>query len=133
MPPIYVLDLPTSSGMTRQTMKGCVPLPFMIDLESTDGRCSPGFPLGLFSDYSTHGAEISIKIRETEQNKLEVFTSEGELYMTVIGRRDSKLLFDSQGVAVLNVRNKTLNFGGEYQVSQRNRILRQSHVSDYQK
>jgi hypothetical protein len=79
---------------------------------------SPGSPLGVFSDYSSHGAEISIKIREGEQNRLEIFTSDERLYLTVVGRRDSKILFDNQGVAVLNVRNKALNFGGEYQVSQ---------------
>ncbi|KAF9780328.1 hypothetical protein BJ322DRAFT_1112988 [Thelephora terrestris] len=100
MPPVYVLNLPSPVGATKKIMDGY----------------APGSPLGVFSDYSSHGAEISIKIREGEQNRLEIFTSDERLYLTVVGRRDSKILFDNQGVAVLNVRNKALNFGGEYQV-----------------
>ena len=30
--------------------------------------------------------------------------------------RDRKYLFDNQASAILNVHNKVLNFGGEYQV-----------------
>ncbi|KAF9651262.1 hypothetical protein BDM02DRAFT_3110991 [Thelephora ganbajun] len=75
----------------------------------------PGYPLGLFSDYSNHGIEFSVKIREKEQNWLEIFTSDDQIYMTIVGR-DRKFLFDNQGSPILNVRNKTLNFGGEYQI-----------------
>lgn len=79
--------------------------------------CSLGYQLGLFSDYSNHGTEFSVKIREREQNWLEILTLDGQLYMSIIGR-DRKILFDNRGSAVLNVRNKVLNFGGEYQVGQ---------------
>lgn len=79
---------------------------------------STGYPLGLFSDYSNHGTEFSVKVREKEHNWVEIFTPDGRLYMSMIGR-DKKFLFDSQGSAVLNVRNRALNFGGEYQVGRR--------------
>jgi len=58
-----------------------------------------------------------IKVREKEQNWLEILASDGQIYMSMIGR-DNKFLFDAQGSPVLNVRNKALNFGGEYNVSQ---------------
>ena len=116
MPPVYVLNLPSPVGTTRKTMEGYASLALIIVRVDSPFR-SPGSPLGVFSDYSCHGVELSIKIREGGQNRLEIFTSDDQLYMTVIGRRDSKLLFDNQGVAILNVRNKALNFGGEYQVS----------------
>lgn len=76
---------------------------------------SLGHQLGLFSDYANHGTEFSIKIREKKKNWLEILTSDGQLYMSIVGR-DRKFLYDNQGYAVLNVRNKALNFGGEYQV-----------------
>ena len=43
-------------------------------------------------------------------------TSNDQLYMTVVGRGDKKCLYDNQGALILNICNKTLNFGGEYQV-----------------
>lgn len=63
-----------------------------------------------------------MKIREKEQNVLEVVSGD-QLYMTIVGRGDSKFLYDNQGAVVLNIRNKTLNFGGEYQVGRRGFIL----------
>jgi hypothetical protein len=90
---------------------------------------SPGYPLGLFPDYSDHETELSITIREKEQNWLEVVTSDGQIYMSIIGR-DRKVLFDNQGNPVLNVRNKTLNFGGEYQVSLSGHMFHRPPASD---
>lgn len=43
-------------------------------------------------------------------------TSGDRLYMTIVGRRDRKFLYDNQGAVLLNIHNKALNFGGEYQV-----------------
>lgn len=76
---------------------------------------SPGYQLGLFSNYSSHETEVSIKIREKKQDWLEVLTSDGQLYMSIVGQ-DRKFLFDNQGSTVLNVRNRALNLGGKYQV-----------------
>lgn len=100
--------------MTKEPMKGCTTLPSIIVLFNSPFR-SPGFPLGLFSDYSNHGAEFFIHIREKRQNRMEI-TSNDQLYMTVVGRGDKKCLYDNQGALILNICNKTLNFGGEYQV-----------------
>jgi hypothetical protein len=61
---------------------------------------------------------------------VEVFTPDGQPYMSVIGR-DRKYLFDSRGSAVLNVRNKALNFGGEYQVSIANAITRSTTLTSH--
>ena len=108
--------------MTGQFMEGYVPLLSMIVLANLLFP-SLGSPLGLFSDYSTYGEEFSIKIRERERNRLDIFTSDDQLYMTVVGRRDKKLLFDDHGVVVLNIRNRVLNFGGEYKVGGGNYIL----------
>ena len=91
--------------------------------------CSPGYPLGVFSDYSNHGAEITIKIREKEQNWLEILASDGQIYMSMVGR-DNKFLFDSQGGPILNVRNKALNFGGKYHVSRRDDMFGHPLISD---
>lgn len=77
---------------------------------------SPGYQLGLFSDYANHESEFPVRIRERGQSWLEVATSDGKPYMSVVGR-DKKVLYDDRGCAVLNIRNKALNFGGEYQVS----------------
>jgi len=92
--------------------------------------CSPGYPLGVFFDYSNHGTEVTIKIREKEQNWLEILASDGQIYMSLIGR-DNKFLFDGQGSPILNVRNKALNFGGEYHVSQFHDALRRPQISDH--
>lgn len=91
----------------------------------TDLSRSPGVPLGVFSDYSNHVVEFPIKIREKEQNNLEILASDDQVYMTIIARDNRKILYDDQGSAILNIRNKALNFGGEYQVSRRNCMLHQ--------
>jgi len=70
-----------------------------------------------------------IKIREKEQNWLEILASDGQIYMSIIGR-DNKFLFDAHGSPILNVCNKALNFGGEYNVSRRDDIFRLPHISD---
>ena len=91
----------------------------------TDQFHSPASPLGLFSDFCNHGAEFFVKIREKEENILEVLTPDEQLYMTIVRRENKRYLYDEQGVVVLNVRNRTLNFGGEYQVSQYDYMLHQ--------
>lgn len=129
-PPVFVLNLPSSTIMATQTMKGSVRflLTSVFWSEAHISR-SLGYPLGIFSDYSNHGTEFSIKIREKEHNWLEILTSDGQLYMYMTGR-DRKSLFDSQGSVVLNVRNRALNFGGEYQVGQRNYVFYHPQFSD---
>ena len=118
MSSVFVLNLPSPTPMVAQTMEGYVQAPFVsIPRSKTHLVHSTGFPLGLFSDYSNHGTEFSVKVREKEHNWVEIFTPDDRLYMSMIGR-DKKFLFDSQGSAILNVRNRALNFGGEYQVSQ---------------
>ena len=72
---------------------------------------------------------MTVKIREKERDWLEILASDGQIYMSIIGR-DNKFLFDAQGSPILNVRNKALNFGGEYNVSQRGDVFRQSQISD---
>ena len=91
--------------------------------------CSPGHLLGVFSDYSNHGTEVTVTIREKEQDWLEVLDSDGQVHMSIVGR-DNKFLLDDQGSPILNLRNKALNFGGEYRVSQREDMFLQPPISD---
>lgn len=102
---------------TTPTMKGCVLL-LLVSVSRFKAHLifSPGYPLGLFADYSSHESEFPVRIREKGQTWLEVSTSDGKPYMSIVGR-DDKVLFDNRGCAVLNIRNKALNFGGEFQVS----------------
>ena len=88
-----------------------------------------GYPLGVFSDYSNQGTEITVKIREKEKNWLEILASDGQILMSIIGR-DNKFLFDSQGSPILNVRNKAFNFGGEYHVSQQGDMFHRPPISN---
>jgi hypothetical protein len=74
---------------------------------------------GLLSDYSDHGTEFSIKVKEKEQGGMEIFTSDNQLYTTIAMREDSELLYDDQGIAVPNFRNKAANLSGQYQVGRR--------------
>lgn len=116
--PAFILNLPVSpASMTAVAMKGCVLL-LLAGVSGSKSHLifSPGYPLGLFSDYSNHEFEFPVKIREKGQNWLEVLTSDGALYMSIVGR-DKKVMYDNQGSAVLNIRNKALNLGGEYHVS----------------
>ena len=50
-------------------------------------------------------------------------TADDQLYMTIVGRGDRKFLYDNQGAVVLNICNRALNFGGEYQVGRRDYFL----------
>jgi len=50
--------------------------------------------------------------------------------MSLVGR-DNKFLFNGQGTPILNVRNKALNFGGEYRVSQRHNAFGRPLISDH--
>jgi len=133
LPPVFVLNLPSSIRNRHNDLashEGVNTVPARTHLRPrTHLLCSPGYPLGVFSDYSNHGAEVTIKIREKEQNWLEVLASDGQVYMSLIGR-DNKFLFDGQGSPILNVRNKALNFGGEYHVSQCHNVFRRPPISD---
>jgi len=80
---------PTAMG-TRFgiTMKGYAPLlPTSVSGSEIHPLRSPGYPLGLFSDYSNHGTEFSVKIREREQNWLEILTSDASGKSSVIFMR----------------------------------------------
>ena len=130
MSPIFVLNLPSPTAMATRNMKGYARPLLASVLPKTYLVRSIGYPLGLFSDYSNHGTEFSVKIKEREQNWVEVFTPDGRPYMSIIGR-DKKFLFDNHGGAVLNVRNRAFNFGGQYQVGQHDHTFHQRQFSDH--
>lgn len=125
MPPVYILNLPSSPAMTTKTVKGYASLPSAcVSVSVTHLLCSPGYQLGLFSDYSSHDTEILIKIKEKEGGRLEIFTSDDQLCLKISCQdKDSKVMYDNQGDVVLNIRNRSLSFGGEYQVCRRDRTL----------
>jgi hypothetical protein len=125
MPPVYILNLPSSPAMTTKTVKGYAPLPSASISESTTHLlCSPGYQLGLFSDYSSHDTDILIKIKEKERGRLDILASDDQLYMSISCQdKDTKVMYDNQGDVVLNIRNRSLSFGGEYQVCRRDRTL----------
>ena len=49
--------------------------------------------------------------------------------MTIVGHGGRKFLYDNQGAVFLNISNKTLNFGGDYQVSRCLCMFHQLHLS----